>query len=185
MLESQVHARQIRTRLFNPPNGRRSDELEIISGPEFRRRVRQQRDARYRNEVLAAKRREAESIGQAFLDAVDAAAQDAKHRAREQSAATPLNAAKILAAVCRRYGITELDIRSQRRTKGLVMPRHIAMYLCKELTDISYPAIGRRIGGRDHTTVLHGVKKIERLIAEGDNHLAAEIEDIARSLEVV
>ena len=66
-----------------------------------------------------------------------------------------------------------------RRTRVVVMPRQIAMYLSKTLTPRSFPEIGRRFGGRDHTTVLHAVRKIEELIAS-DTKLSHEIELLKR-----
>jgi chromosomal replication initiator protein len=63
----------------------------------------------------------------------------------------------------------------------VVRPRQIAMYLAKVLTLRSLPEIGRRFGGRDHTTVLHAVRKIEGLV-QGDKALAEEIEVLKRML---
>jgi hypothetical protein len=73
--------------------------------------------------------------------------------------------------------LTVTDIRSQRRTKAVVRARQIAMYLSKMMTGQSLPELGRRFGGRDHTTVLHGVRKIEGLIVK-DQELAAMVERI-------
>lgn len=67
-------------------------------------------------------------------------------------------------AVCGFYGISDTDIKSARRTAKMVRPRQIAFYLCKTLTTRTLPEIGRLFGGRDHTTVLHGVRKIEALV---------------------
>ena len=71
---------------------------------------------------------------------------------------------------------------SSRRTANVVRPRQIAMYLAKTLTLRSLPEIGRRFGGRDHTTVLHAVRKIESLVGN-DNVLAEEIELLKRLLQ--
>ena len=73
----------------------------------------------------------------------------------------------ILGACAVFYGVPISCLFAERRTKGIVKPRQIAMYLAKELTPRSLPDIGRRIGGRDHTTVLHGVRKIDALDPEG------------------
>lgn len=73
--------------------------------------------------------------------------------------------------------ITRAELTSRRRTAILVRPRQIAMYLAKILTDQSLPEIGRRFGGRDHTTVLHAVRKIERLV-QIDGDLAAQVDRI-------
>lgn len=69
----------------------------------------------------------------------------------------------IIRAVCLHYGTTGAGIMSGHRTANLVRPRQVICYLAKKLTLKSYPEIGRRIGGKDHTTVLHAVRKIERL----------------------
>ena len=72
---------------------------------------------------------------------------------------------EIVLRTCAEYfGISEIEIKSERRTKKIVRPRQMAMYLAKTLTLRSLPEIGRRLGGRDHTTVLHGIRKVERLI---------------------
>jgi chromosomal replication initiator protein len=68
--------------------------------------------------------------------------------------------------VASRYNVSRSDILSERRTAAVVRPRQIAMYLAKVLTLRSLPEIGRRFGGRDHTTVLHAVRKIEKAIGE-------------------
>lgn len=69
----------------------------------------------------------------------------------------------VLAFIVKRFGITLLDMTSERRTANLVKPRQIAMWLAKDITKRSLPYIGTRMGGRDHTTILHGIRKIERL----------------------
>ena len=77
--------------------------------------------------------------------------------------------------VARQYNVSRADLLSSRRTANVVRPRQVAMYLAKVLTLRSLPEIGRRFGGRDHTTVLHAVRKIETL-AGSDTTLAEEIE---------
>ncbi|MEP1206829.1 MAG: chromosomal replication initiator protein DnaA [Rhizobiaceae bacterium] len=79
----------------------------------------------------------------------------------------------------RHYNVSKNDLLSNRRTRVIVRPRQIAMYLSKILTPRSLPEIGRRFGGRDHTTVLHAVRKIESLLKE-DDKLAHEIELLKR-----
>lgn len=83
--------------------------------------------------------------------------------------------------VASHYSISRPDILSSRRTATVVRPRQIAMYLSKVLTLRSLPEIGRRFGGRDHTTVLHAVRKIETL-AKTDGTLSEEIELLKRML---
>ena len=81
--------------------------------------------------------------------------------------------------VGRHYNVSRNDLLSARRTQVIVRPRQIAMYLAKTLTPRSLPEIGRRFGGRDHTTVLHAVRKIDKLAGE-DPKLAQEIELLKR-----
>jgi chromosomal replication initiator protein len=84
--------------------------------------------------------------------------------------------------VARQYNVSRADLLSSRRTANVVRPRQVAMYLAKVLTLRSLPEIGRRFGGRDHTTVLHAVRKIETL-AGNDSVLADEIETLKRLLQ--
>jgi chromosomal replication initiator protein len=74
---------------------------------------------------------------------------------------------------CRHYGISIAELRSQKRTKRVVGPRQVAMYLARELTDSSLPSIGRAFGGRDHTTVMHAVQKVARQMADEGEVFAA------------
>ena len=84
--------------------------------------------------------------------------------------------------VARQYNVSRSDLLSSRRTANVVRPRQVAMYLAKTLTLRSLPEIGRRFGGRDHTTVLHAVRKIEGLVGN-DVALAEEIEMLKRQLQ--
>ncbi|MFC5069554.1 chromosomal replication initiator protein DnaA [Flaviflagellibacter deserti] len=83
--------------------------------------------------------------------------------------------------VARHYNVSRADILSARRTATVVRPRQIAMYLAKVLTLRSLPEIGRRFGGRDHTTVLHAVRKIDGLL-KSDNSLAEDVDLLKRML---
>jgi len=76
----------------------------------------------------------------------------------------PINIQRIQAEVCRYFNISKVDLTSNRRSQSVVFPRQIAMYLTRELTDLSLPKIGEHFGGRDHTTVMHANSKIEKLI---------------------
>jgi chromosomal replication initiator protein len=84
--------------------------------------------------------------------------------------------------VARQYNVSRSDLLSSRRTANVVRPRQVAMYLAKVLTLRSLPEIGRRFGGRDHTTVLHAVRKIEALVGN-DTSLAEEVESLKRQLQ--
>jgi chromosomal replication initiator protein len=85
-------------------------------------------------------------------------------------------------AVARRFNVERSDLLSARRTASVVRPRQIAMYLAKVMTFRSLPEIGRRFGGRDHTTVLHAVRKIEALM-KTQAALAAEIDALKDELK--
>lgn len=88
---------------------------------------------------------------------------------------------EILKLVSSHYNVSRQDILSSRRTAIVVKPRQVAMYLAKTLTLRSLPEIGRRFGGRDHTTVLHAVRKIENL-SDKDTGLREELELLKRML---
>jgi len=88
----------------------------------------------------------------------------------------------ILKIVSRHFKVPRNDLLSSRRSRDVVRPRQIAMYLAKALTSRSLPEIGRRFGGRDHTTVLHSVRKVEQLMKD-DGDLQQEIELLKRMLE--
>ncbi len=80
------------------------------------------------------------------------------------------------------YNIRMSDIIGPKRLRSYARPRQVAMYLCKQLTSRSLPEIGRRFGGRDHTTVMHGVKRIEELKSV-DGQIAEDVEMLRRALE--
>ncbi len=84
-------------------------------------------------------------------------------------------------AVSEYYGMKQADLLSDRRNRAIARPRQVAMWLCKQLTTRSLPDIGRRFGGRDHTTVLHAVRKIEELKGV-DAPIAADVEALLRKL---
>jgi chromosomal replication initiator protein len=71
---------------------------------------------------------------------------------------------------------------SARRARAVARPRQVAMYLAKQLTQRSLPEIGRKFGGRDHTTVMHAVRKVEELCGI-DNAFAEDVELLRRMLE--
>ena len=83
-----------------------------------------------------------------------------------QGATRPITIEQIQGAVAEMFHVSIADLRGDRRQQSIAYPRHIATYLCRELTDASLPKIGAKFGGRDHSTVLHGVNKITRLLKE-------------------
>lgn len=83
---------------------------------------------------------------------------------------------KVIAAVASHYGISRTDLTGKRRSMSVSRPRQAAMWLCRALTQASFPEIGRRLGGRDHSTIMTGVKRIEALRITDDKLKA----DLAR-----
>lgn len=88
----------------------------------------------------------------------------------------------ILKVVGRHYNVSKNDLLSPRRARNVVVPRQIGMYLAKKLTSRSLPEIGRRFGGRDHSTVLHAVRKIDDLM-RADEKLAKDLAQLIRLIE--
>jgi len=80
-----------------------------------------------------------------------------------------------------RFHVKIADLKSRRRSKTLVHPRQIAMYLCRELTDSSYPEIGRQFGGKDHTTIIHACKQIIKA-KESDSVLSATLDSLKEQI---
>ncbi|HEV2073959.1 MAG TPA: chromosomal replication initiator protein DnaA [Thermomicrobiales bacterium] len=90
-------------------------------------------------------------------------------------------ASDVVDAVVRHFKVQEKDLKGRQRTRDIVFPRQVAMYLLREETDISLEEIGRSMGGRDHTTVLHGIKKIESAL-DSDVQLRASLMAIREDL---
>ena len=88
---------------------------------------------------------------------------------------------EIIKTVSRHFGVSKPDILSQRRHRSVVWPRQIGMYLSKQMTARSLPEIGRRFGNRDHTTVLHAIRKIDKELA-ANPRLRDELEDLKKML---
>ena len=93
-----------------------------------------------------------------------------------------VNIEEIQKRVSQHFNVKMSDMSSARRSRTIARPRQIAMYLSKNLTSRSLPEIGRRFGNRDHTTVIHAVKKIEELKLV-DVQVADEVEILRRTLE--
>jgi len=99
-----------------------------------------------------------------------------------QSEPTRIRIDDILKIIGHHYSVTRADLLSPRRARSIVRPRQIGMYLAKKFTPRSLPEIGRRFGGRDHSTVLHAVRKIEDLM-KGDDILAREVVMLGKLVE--
>lgn len=95
------------------------------------------------------------------LETVQETLSDSRYMAGQR-----LTVDRIQRAVCEEFGVTLTDMVSKRRARQIARPRQVAMYLSKKLTKRSLPDIGRRFGGRDHTTVMHAVKRIDELRAD-------------------
>lgn len=92
-----------------------------------------------------------------------------------------LSIEEILKRVSIHFNVKISDIKSSRRHKAIVLPRQVAMYLARQLTSASYPEIGEKFGGKDHSTIIHAINKIEKLAAE-DFGLRNNIESLKKSL---
>ncbi len=84
--------------------------------------------------------------------------------------------------VAEHYNVRLSDMIGPKRLRVIARPRQVAMYLAKQMTSRSLPEIGRRFGGRDHTTIMHGIRKIEELMA-GDTQLADDVQLLKRLLQ--
>ena len=83
--------------------------------------------------------------------------------------------------VAAKYNLSVDDLKDKKKTQSVVLPRQIAMYLCRKILSVSLPAVGKKFGGRDHSTVIHGCIKIESEI-EKDEALKIAINDLERSI---
>jgi len=92
-----------------------------------------------------------------------------------------LTTSEVLDAVTGYYGVPEKDLRGRLRKREIVLPRQVAMFLMRETTDGSLVDIGHALGGRDHTTVIHGIEKIERELAT-DTALRTQVMAIRETL---
>jgi len=100
-------------------------------------------------------------------------------RAKEQRVWIP----RIIEECARHFGVSVLDIKSARRTRQVVKPRQVAMYFARTMTPRSLPDIGRLFGGRDHTTILFSVRRVNAMISAGDP-VIADIAAISKALQV-
>jgi chromosomal replication initiator protein len=85
--------------------------------------------------------------------------------------------------ICDFYHLKLGDLKAKRRTKNIALPRQVAMYLCRKHTEVSFPGIGDKFGGRDHSTVIHASKTIEKKIKD-DPYMQSTIESLERNLNI-
>ena len=93
-----------------------------------------------------------------------------------------INPEYIKKKVAKKFNIKVSDLESSKRTREIAYPRQIAMYLCRELTELSYPQIGKYFGNRDHSTVLHAYEKISDEV-KSNNDVKIMINDLISSIK--
>ena len=146
-----LRKKAIQEKLSVPP-----DVLEFIAS-RISTNIRELEGALIRVTAFASLNRQPVDIGLAQIVLKDLIP-------NEQS--SEISSATIMAQTADYFGLTIEDLQSASRTRLLVTARQIAMYLCRELTDMSLPKIGDQFGGRDHTTVMHAERKIRELMGE-------------------
>jgi chromosomal replication initiator protein len=90
---------------------------------------------------------------------------------------------KIQKTVAEHFQIKVAELKSSRRLKNFVFPRQISMYICRKLTELSYPEIGAKFGGKDHSTIIHAIKKIDKKIEE-DIHTKILVEKLMDKMNI-
>ncbi len=88
---------------------------------------------------------------------------------------------KIQKKVAEYFQIKVIELKSSKRLKNIVFPRQVAMYICRNMTNLSYPEIGSKFGGKDHSTIIHAIKKIERMMKE-DIQIKIKVEKLIEKL---
>jgi len=94
----------------------------------------------------------------------------------------PITGQEIMRIVAAHYGQTVTNLKSKTNSQTVVFPRQVAMYLCKELTDLSYPEIGKQFNNKHHSTVMHSVEKISDMV-ENDQQFARTIETLKKQFQ--
>jgi chromosomal replication initiation ATPase DnaA len=176
----QAEALALKKRMRNPPNGRVSTELEIVSEAVLSRR--QRLAASFEAERKAAERRKTAieyEVAEARRRAEEYRRSQEEWERRRREQTIPIS--EIIDACAERYGVSAVNIISAQRRKAFCHARQIAMYLCTILTTRSLPQIGRYIGDRDHTTVMHGRNRVQEMI-EHNPEFAREIDDLKHTL---
>jgi chromosomal replication initiator protein len=100
-----------------------------------------------------------------------------------KGAHTEITVESIQKTICDYYNLKLGDLKAKRRTKNIAIPRQVAMYLCRKHTPTSFPTIGDKFGGRDHSTVIHAAKAIEKRLKE-DPYMQTTIEKLERNLNI-
>jgi hypothetical protein len=167
-LEEMVAAHKARRARLSAAGAREKDRLRSIQ--EWNKKAEQEKIAAIRSEW-------------AKVNEERALAMRAIRTSNQMPAATTYpSIRKTIIAVAQAYRVPPIDMMSARRTMDVVMPRQVAMYLAKTTTLRSLPDIGRQFGGKDHTTILHAVRKIAARMAV-DDAFRAKVEALRSSIE--
>lgn len=157
MLEAIAHAKDIRQRLRCPPNAVSDAGINLprahgVNGYQAALVAESVR----KKQLAAAIERSLQEYIKGYIKPIED-----QIAACGQAEMPGFTIENIQRAMCVATGFTRPELNSMQRTNEIVIPRHLAMVLCKLTTDRSLPDIGRRFGGRDHTTVLHAIRKME------------------------
>jgi len=114
--------------------------------------------------------------------AIDLELADGEFGANAREPRLPITIETVQKAVCDYFQVRTTDLRSKKRTRTIAVPRQVAMYLCRRFTDASFPSIGDRFGGRDHSTVIHAAHVVDERMKQ-DPALRSAVERISRMLE--
>jgi chromosomal replication initiation ATPase DnaA len=183
-----AEAQERRQRLWNPPNGRHSSELEILSARALReKQLRDEAEKARKTAVIERFHRAQQVVKRALIHRrpqVQETGPDPLNPPLIDGSCTyPLTVRDICRACCRYYDVNMIDFVSARRHAKLARTRHVASYLPRIHTTRSLPEIGRIMGNRDHTTILSGVRKIDRCLLQ-DEALAEDIRTIRIELGI-
>lgn len=180
MLPAQVHALEVRRRLRAPVGSKSSSDLEVISVAQRRREAWEvlRREREIDDEVqhqarLSTIAAETRRVRAEFLESEMAWA--------AKMAARGIQVGAIIDACCAKYDMKPLQILSARRDMPTVFVRQIIAYLCSEVTKKSLPEIGKYLGDRDHTTIMHARNKIRALVASSPD-FAAQMDGLKQQL---
>lgn len=178
--ESQRQAAALKRRLTL--SGKASSELDVKSAPGLRHAAaaaeRDAKEQRMAREDFLRRQAMEDALREALAERQKVLAIAAKIY-EEEHIPVPPTVNKIILAVSHYYGVTPNDIKSHRKTKGILIPRMVVMYLARTMTIKSLSEISAQLGGRDHTTVLNGYQRICALMKTN-----AELSDSVDSLRL-
>lgn len=177
MSVAECHAKSVRERLRNPPNAVKDMGIDL-KREKFKVVPIVQAEPVVEVVPVDVDAETPEQIAARQLKDLNAELERLTRQKEEIECARRPTVELIQKAVCAHYGVSLMDMLAERRTRVLVRPRHVAMYIAKELTTQSLPQLGRRFGGRDHTTCLSAINRIKaaRLVEPGLNEAITAIE---------